>query len=151
MSKKFVQLLATFFYIGYLPGAPGTMASVAGVVLYLLLRGHLGLYLGVTALIIYLGFRVSGPMETLSGKKDPGCIVIDEVAGMLLSLFLLPASAPVLWSAFFLFRAFDMFKIYPVNKFEAIPGGTGVMMDDLVAGVYTCVVMHIALWLIAIF
>ena len=151
MSRQWVQTLATFFYLGYFPGAPGTLASAAGVVLYLLLREHLWFYLGVTGLVIGLGFLVSGPMEKLTGKKDSGCIVIDEVAGMLLALFLLPLTAPVLWSAFFLFRAFDMFKIYPVNRFEAIPGGTGVMMDDLVAGVYTCIVMHAAVRITGMF
>ena len=69
--------------------------------------------------------------------------MIDEVAGMMVAFFLLPVKWPVIITAFFLFRAFDMFKIYPVNKFEGIEGGAGVMMDDLIAGLYTNIVMQI--------
>ena len=84
-------------------------------------------------------------MEAMVGRKDPGCVVIDEVAGVLIAFFLLPPVPNVLWTAFFLFRAFDMFKIYPANRFEACKGGTGIMMDDIIAGIYTNLVMHAAL------
>jgi phosphatidylglycerophosphatase A len=145
MWKTLAKPLATFFYVGYFPGAPGTMATLAGLALALMVKGHLLVYIAVTVLVTYVGFKVSSHMENLAGQKDPGCIVIDEVAGILLALFLLPTTAPVLWSAFFLFRAFDMFKIYPANKFEAMHGGTGIMMDDVVAGVYTNIVMQVAI------
>jgi len=70
--------------------------------------------------------------------------VIDEVAGVMLAFFLLPLTPAVAVTTFFLFRAFDMFKIYPVNKFEEIEGSAGVMLDDLFAGLYTNITMQIA-------
>jgi phosphatidylglycerophosphatase A len=91
-----------------------------------------------------MGFGTSGRMEKIVGKKDPSCVVIDEVAGSLVAFFLLPKTIPVLVTAFFLFRAFDMFKIYPMDKMEALPGAVGVMMDDVIAGLYTNIIMQIA-------
>jgi len=91
------------------------------------------------------GIWASGKMEKLAGKKDPSCVVIDEVAGILIAFFLLPAQWPVIITAFFVFRAFDMFKIYPINRFEKLPGSWGIMMDDVVAGLYTNIVVHVAL------
>ncbi|MFA5088764.1 MAG: phosphatidylglycerophosphatase A [Candidatus Omnitrophota bacterium] len=145
MSNNFIRLVSTFFYIGYLPAAPGTAASVAGAVLYVLLSQSLLMYLTVTSAIIALGFYVSGKMEDLTKQKDPSCIVIDEVAGILITFFMLPMTFPVVITGFFLFRAFDMFKIYPVNKFEELGGGVGIMMDDLFAGLYANLTMQAAI------
>lgn len=145
MSDKIAKMLATFFYVGHTPAAPGSLASIAGVVIYLFLYKLALLYFLLFLAVTIVGFMVSEQAEKLIGQKDPSCIVIDEVAGMMLALFLLPPSWPVILTTFFLFRAFDMFKIYPVNKFEDIKGGAGIMMDDLFAGLYTNIVMHIAL------
>jgi len=79
------------------------------------------------------------------GQKDPSCVVIDEVSGIMIAFFMLPMVWPVSIITFFLFRAFDMFKIYPVNKFEEMKGGTGIMMDDIIAGLYTNITMQIAI------
>ena len=144
MSDKLVKMLSTWFYVGDLPGAPGTAASAVAVLMAVIFAPNTFLYILVTIAVTVLGFAVSGRMETILDRKDPGCIVIDEVAGVMIAFFLLPLTWPVIITAFFLFRAFDMFKIYPVNKFEEIEGGTGVMMDDLVAGLYTNIVMHLA-------
>ena len=78
-------------------------------------------------------------------KKDPSCVVIDEVSGVMIALFMLPIIPSVLFTAFFLFRAFDMFKIYPANKIEKLPSSYGIMFDDIIAGIYTNMTMHIAL------
>jgi phosphatidylglycerophosphatase A len=75
------------------------------------------------------------------GRKDPGAIVIDEVAGMALSVLLLPRTAGVLLAAFVLFRVFDVVKPYPANALQRLRGGAGVMLDDLVAGVYALVAL----------
>ncbi|MCK4882166.1 MAG: phosphatidylglycerophosphatase A [Candidatus Omnitrophica bacterium] len=144
MSDKLVKMFSTWFYVGDLPGAPGTAASAVAVLMAVIFAPNTFLYILVTIAVTVLGFAVSGRMETILDRKDPGCIVIDEVAGVMIAFFLLPLTWPVIITAFFLFRAFDMFKIYPVNKFEEIEGGTGVMMDDLVAGLYTNIVMHLA-------
>jgi len=144
VSDKLVKMLSTWFYIGNLPGAPGTFASAATVLMAVIFSPSLFLYIVVTVAVTVLGFMVSGRMEGILGREDPGCIVIDEVAGVMISFFLLPLTPAVVITAFFLFRAFDMFKIYPVNKFEQIGGGAGVMMDDVIAGLYTNIVMQIA-------
>lgn len=82
-------------------------------------------------------------MEAAVGDKDPGVIVIDEVAGMTLSVlvFPLPLTVPVLLAGFVLFRVFDVVKPFPANRLQAVPGGVGVMIDDLVAGLYALVVL----------
>ena len=83
-------------------------------------------------------------IENGLNQKDPGIIVIDEVVGVMIALL----GVPLTWSTaiigFFLFRAFDMFKIYPINRFEALPGGWGIMLDDVMAGLYTNIALHLA-------
>ena len=145
MRDRLAKLLATFFYIGNVPVAPGSMASLAGTLLVIALYGHPGIHVFLFLLITFAGFAVSGHVEKLLGQKDPSCIVIDEVSGVLLAFFALPLTPAVIVVTFFLFRAFDMFKIYPVNRFEELPGGVGIMADDLWAGLYTNIVMHLAI------
>lgn len=144
-NDRLTRMLATFFYIGYAPAAPGTLASLAGAVIAIALHSNLLLYILVFLVVTVIGFQVSDRAEELEGQKDPSCIVIDEVAGIMIAFFLLPIDWRTGIVAFFLFRAFDMFKIYPVNKFESLKGGRGVMMDDLFAGLYTNLTMQIAL------
>jgi phosphatidylglycerophosphatase A len=146
VPNSLARLFATFFYVGYFPFASGTVASFAGLALCIIFYDNLVLYSLVLAVVLVLGFLSSGIVETMVKQKDPSCVVIDEVAGMMISLFLLPMTVPVIWITFFLFRAFDMFKVYPMNKLEAMGGGKGIMMDDVVAGIYTNIVMHAALY-----
>ena len=88
--------------------------------------------------------------EPVLGKKDPGAIVIDEVAGMTLSVLVLPLTWPVLLVGFVLFRIFDIVKPFPAGRLQALPGGVGVMIDDLIAGVYAlavlCVLRGVIAW-----
>jgi len=147
MIKDFRTMLATFFYIGFLPKAPGSAATLAGIAISYALMSNAALYIFVTVLVTAIGFAVGGQVEEAMGKKDPGCIVIDEVAGVMIAFYALPPTLPVMWTAFFLFRAFDMFKIFPGNKLEGLKGSAGIMLDDIVAGIYTCLVMHLALHL----
>jgi phosphatidylglycerophosphatase A len=134
-------VLASVFGAGYAPVASGTVGSFVTVVaIWLLpltpLRIAIALVV-VTLIGIWSGSRV----ERLLGKKDPGVIVIDEVAGMLLSVILLPPTIPVLVTAFLLFRLFDIWKPFPARESQALTGGMGVMVDDLVAGVYALVLV----------
>ena len=145
MKTPTIKLLATFFYIGKFPFAPGTMASLAGAFLCIIFHQTPVLYALIFAAVTALGFLISGPMEDILQEKDPSSVVIDEVSGVMIAFFLLPMKIPVLITAFFLFRAFDMFKLYPINKFEELPGGIGIMMDDVIAGLYTFVTMQVAL------
>jgi phosphatidylglycerophosphatase A len=146
MSDKLIKICSTVFYVGYFPLASGTAASAVGAVLAYFLHKQSVWYVAVLLAITGLGFLTSGKMEKIEGKKDPGSIVIDEVAGMMISFFMIPFSSwAIVLTTFFLFRAFDMFKIYPSNKLEDLGGSTGVMIDDIVAGIYTNLVMQIAL------
>ena len=95
--------------------------------------------------LLILGIMTTGIMEKRMNQKDPGCLVIDEVVGVMIALWGLPLIWSVMICGFFLFRAFDMFKIYPINKLEAQPGGWGIMLDDCLAGVYTNIILRIAL------
>ncbi|MBF0521630.1 MAG: phosphatidylglycerophosphatase A [Candidatus Omnitrophica bacterium] len=150
MTDKTVKLLSTFFYVGYCPVAPGSLASLAGTLIYVFIHGQPLVHVFLFILVTWIGFAVSGKMEELVKEKDPSCVVIDEVSGILLSFFLLPINPATVFTTFFLFRAFDMFKIYPGNRFEAMGGGFGIMMDDISAGVYTNIIMQIAVHLIGI-
>lgn len=145
MRDRFSRVLATFFFMGNFPVAPGSLASLAGTLLAIALYGHPGIHVFLFLLITVAGFAASGRVEKLLGQKDPSCIVIDEVSGVLLAFFTLPLTPAVIVTTFFLFRAFDMFKIYPVNRFEELPGAVGIMADDLWAGFYTNITMQLAL------
>ena len=145
MPDKFAKLLATFFFVGDIPVAPGSAASIVGVLIYFCLHAQVAAYIVLTGIITLVGFNVCGQVERQFKQHDPSFIVIDEVAGVLIAFFLLPVKWPVILTAFFLFRAFDMFKLYPVNKFDEKEGSVGIMLDDLVAGLYTNLTMHVAI------
>ena len=124
--------------------APGTAGSlVTALALWVVPLGQTALvvaFLGVTA----AGLWASGRAERALAAKDPGVIVIDEVAGMVLSVLLLPRTLPVLLAAFVLFRVFDVWKPFPARASQRLPGGFGVMTDDLVAGAYALGILLVA-------
>jgi phosphatidylglycerophosphatase A len=120
---------------------PGTIGSFL-TVLVLWLVPFTRLSLGTTLLVVIIaGVWSASRVERMLVRKDPGLIVIDEVAGMLLSVLLLPRSLPVLGTAFLLFRLFDVWKPFPANLSQTLAGGLGVMLDDLIAGLYTLVLV----------
>jgi len=141
--------------VGYLPLAPGTWGSLVGVGLFLLLvRATPPSALVVVVLVAIVGVTFAGiwaatRTEQLSGRKDPGKVVVDEVAGQFIALF--PLTLFTHWStlavivSFILFRFFDIVKPYPANRLQELHGGAGVMFDDLVAGVYGAVIVSIML------
>ena len=121
--------------------ASGTVGSaVALVLLWLIPFTPMALVL-TTLAVTLLGIWSGGRVERAVGQKDPGIIVIDEVAGMALSVLFLPRTIPVLLVAFFLFRLFDVWKPFPARESQALTGGLGVMVDDLIAGVYALVLV----------
>jgi phosphatidylglycerophosphatase A len=141
-----VQAVASVFFVGYLPLIPGTFGSVAGVGLFYLLRGLTpSLYILFVFILIILGLVVSGRAEELLNKKDPRCIVIDEVAGMLVALSFMPYDLKIILLAFLIFRILDTLKPYPASRFQNRRGAIGVMGDDLVAGLYTNILLQIIL------
>jgi len=128
---------------------PGTVGSLAGVAIYFLVRNNILIYIAVVLFLLVLGFKFSGTAEKIFNKKDPSCVVIDEVCGILIALFLLPPNFPIIISAFFLFRAFDMIKPPPADRLQNLEGATGIMLDDVVAAVYTNVCFQLALRLLS--
>ncbi len=145
------KFIATFLGIGYFPVAPGTAATAAGVGVAFALAAYPFWYGVVLVLAIILGIISADKIEKQSKQKDPGIVVIDEVAGIMIALAFLPLTPAVMIGGFFLFRAFDMFKIYPINKLESLPGGWGIMLDDLMAGLYTNIILQIAVRMAGIY
>lgn len=129
-------LVATVGGAGRAPFAPGTVASAITAVVLLVLPFSQAAVIGFFVVVTVGGVLAAQRAERWLGGKDPGAIVIDEVAGMALSVLVLPLTVPVLATAFVLFRIFDVVKPFPANWSQRLPGGIGVMADDLIAGVY---------------
>ncbi|MDP2702205.1 MAG: phosphatidylglycerophosphatase A [Candidatus Rokubacteria bacterium] len=126
---------------GYFPVAPGTAGSlVAAVGLWLIPFSRVGLWATLAAVVV-AGIWASHRVEAVLERKDPGVIVIDEVAGMMVAVLLLPRTLGVLLCAFLLFRLFDIWKPFPAGEAQALRGGFGVVADDLIAGVYSLVLI----------
>lgn len=133
--------------VGYLPLIPGTFGSLVGVGIFLLLsRTTVGLVVSIVAVIV-AGIWAGSRTEALAGRKDPGKIVVDEVAGQLIAtlplVFFTQWSIAAVMVSFVLFRFFDIVKPYPANRLQELRGGFGIMYDDLVAGVYAAVFVTI--------
>jgi phosphatidylglycerophosphatase A len=144
-----IKLIITFFFVGYFPIAPGTIASLAAFALYfpLLALNQWIVYLASAIVVTLVGAWASGRAEEISGIIDPSFVVIDEVAGQLITLFLLPFSWKVLVAGFVLFRLFDVIKPFPARRLEKMHGGWGIMMDDVLVGVYANILLHLAVFL----
>ena len=128
--------IATVGGAGLAPVAPGTVASaLTALVLWVVPFSRPGLIVFFIAVTV-VGTWAAEHAERTLGAKDPGAIVIDEVAGMTLSVLVLPLTPAVLAVAFVLFRIFDVVKPFPAGRAQGLPGGFGVMVDDLVAGLY---------------
>lgn len=145
MSKSLVKFISTFFYVGFFPLIPGTTGSIAGLVIYFLVKNNLSAYCLALAGLLTLGFLTSGRQERLMQKKDPPCVVIDEVCGMLASLLFVPYSVKLVIIAFFVFRVLDTLKPFPVARLERMRGSPGIMLDDIAAGIYTNMILQVAL------
>jgi len=145
-SDFLVKASSTVFFTGYLPLIPGTFGSIFGVGLFYLLKGTTAVtYFLFIFGIIALGLITSGRTEKLLNKKDPGCIVIDEVAGMLIALSFIPYDFKIIFLGFLIFRILDTLKPYPAARLQNKHGAAGVMGDDLVAGIYTNIVLQVIL------
>jgi phosphatidylglycerophosphatase A len=145
LNKIIIKALSTFFYIGYLPFIPGTFGSIAGVFLFYFLRDNIQVYMLSVIFLIVLGFSIAGRAERLFNRKDASCIVIDEVSGMLLSLIFIPYDIKLIIIGFFLFRLLDTLKPYPAGALEELKGSIGIMGDDIVAGLYTNIILQAVL------
>jgi phosphatidylglycerophosphatase A len=140
--------VATALGVGYVPIAPGTFGSAVGLLIWSVLPGS-SVVQGAAILVLFVAGAWSGTVaERHFGRVDPGEVVIDEVMGMLITLFLIPVGWPGAVTGFFLFRVFDVLKPYPASRLERLPGGTGVMADDAMAAIYANLSLRIvlALW-----
>ncbi|MCP3977947.1 MAG: phosphatidylglycerophosphatase A [bacterium] len=142
-------ILASGFGSGYSPFAPGTAGSAVGLALFAPLAWYGPAWAPWVACLVFslLGFPAAAAGERHFGKKDPGPVVIDEIAGQMLTLLWLPATPAVWIAGFFVFRVLDIFKPFPARRLEALGGGSGIMADDLVVGVYGNLLLRGALWL----
>lgn len=150
-ASLWATLVATFFGIGRLRPGPGSWGSAATVVLWWLLTrfiapsGQAWAALALATLAVAAGIPAATRVARAAGQKDPQFVVIDEVAGQLITLIGMPVSWKSLLLGFILFRGFDMVKPPPVRQLEKLPEGWGIVMDDVAAGLYALAVMQIGL------
>lgn len=142
----FALAVASVLGIGYIPIAPGTFGSAAGLLMWAALPGSI-LVQASAILVLFLAGSWSGSLaERHFGRTDPGQIVIDEVLGMLVTLLLNPVGWKGAVAGFLLFRLSDIVKPYPAGRLERLPGGIGVMADDAMAAVYANLALRLGLW-----
>jgi phosphatidylglycerophosphatase A len=140
--------LATGLYVGKIRIMPGTWGSLAALLPWLFIRDlPLSSYLLVLAAFFILGFFVSGSAEKILDTPDSECIVIDEFLGMFITLTVAPPHPAAWFIGFVFFRIFDIFKPFPVSWIhERIHGGIGIMMDDVMAGLYAFLALQLIWW-----
>jgi phosphatidylglycerophosphatase A len=142
-------LVASAGGIGFVPFAPGTFGSIPGVALAIGIRAAGAPWWAegiVVALLFAAGVWAATSAETYFGRIDPGPVVIDEVVGMMITTLFLPLSWTGWVVGFLVFRACDVVKPFPAGRAERLPGGLGVMCDDVLAGVWGYVIMRGLLW-----
>ena len=139
-------VVATGLGSGYAPFAPGTAGSLVGLALFWPVS-HLSLagQALATALVFALGVAAAAHVARRIGIEDPGLVVADEVVGMWVSLLGLPLTGVTVVAGFVLFRVFDVFKPYPARDLERLPGGWGIMCDDVMAGIYANLLLRAGL------
>lgn len=141
--------MATFLGIGYLHPGPGTYASAVTVLLWSALAQTIAspwqivVAVALSLAVTTLGIWPSTVVARQSGRKDPGFVVIDEVAGQLIALIGIPLDWKYLLAGFILFRGFDIIKPFPLRRLEGLPEGIGIMMDDVGAGLYALLLLQI--------
>ncbi|MBI1952974.1 MAG: phosphatidylglycerophosphatase A [Candidatus Omnitrophica bacterium] len=137
--------IATVGGLGYLPVAPGTAGSLAGLAVSWFLSVGPWYQLAGCVVAIVLALWSAGPTAKAMGQADPSCIVIDEVAGMMTAVAALPAQWPVYLAGFLLFRFFDVVKPLGIRSLQRVPGSLGIVLDDLAAGLAAQAVMRLGL------
>ena len=150
-SPLWATLTGTFFGIGRLHPGPGSWASALTVLLWAALAYYLPppartpVAVALALLVILIGIPAATQVARASGSKDPQFVVIDEVAGQLIALIAVPLTWKSLVAGFILFRGFDIVKPPPVRQLESLPEGGGIVLDDVAAGLYALMLMHLLL------
>ena len=148
---RLLMFIATGAGSGYLPKAPGTWGTLVGLLLWWPLAGlSLTAYLATVAVLFIVGVASAGYAEKILDRGDPGVVVIDEIVGVLIALAAVPLHPVAALAGFALFRLFDIAKPFPVGWVDRhLHGGLGIMLDDVAAGLYALLVLHLGLWLLA--
>jgi phosphatidylglycerophosphatase A len=149
MKNRLSRLLATGFYSGYAPIAPGTVGSAVGLFIFAVFPGLRNVPLLVLcAVVFFIGVKTATEIEKTDGHDAP-IVNIDEIVGMWISLLFLSDSLSWQWwiVAFFVFRLFDIIKPFPVRGSQKLPAGWGIMIDDVLAGIYTNISIRLLVWL----
>jgi len=142
----FIKAVATGLGVGYLPLCPGTYGTLLAVGLYFpFSRLRPSLMILLLMALFCAGVWTAHQGELLWNQKDPGRVVIDEIVGYLITMGFLPFGLKCAVAGFFLFRAFDILKPFPIRRIEHIHGGFGIMLDDVVAGIYAAVLLRVFL------
>ena len=146
LTDRAAIIVATGFGAGFSPIAPGTAGSLVGLALFWPLQmAAPWVQVAVTVIAYFAGVAASTRLAERLGRKDPGAAVVDEVVGMWLSLLFLPFTPATAVAGFLLFRVLDVFKPYPARQFESLPGGWGIMTDDVMAGIYANLLLRAGL------
>jgi phosphatidylglycerophosphatase A len=145
--KQFILFWATGFGVGYSPIAPGTLGTLIAIPIYYFLSGISSPLYEITLIgFLFLSVWISENAEIFFGKKDDQRIVIDEIVGFLITMLWVPKTLPFIIMGFFLFRFFDILKPFPIRRLEKrLKGGFGVVLDDVMAGVYANIVLRLVL------
>lgn len=147
-GKRAVLFAATGFGVGRAPIAPGTFGTLVGILFYVAASWLTPLYYVVVVLALFIvGMWLCEIAETELGEHDHPSIVWDEIVGFLITMFLAPPGWRWIVLGFLLFRLFDIWKPFPIQHLERVPGGLGAMADDALAGVYACLVLQTLVWL----
>jgi phosphatidylglycerophosphatase A len=148
LARRALVWVATVGPCGFVPVAPGTAGSAAGLLVFWAVRatGFIWIEIAVLVAVTAVGVVAASAAESHYQRHDPGLVVIDEVAGLLLTLLAVPVGLTGAVVGFLVFRLFDIIKPFPARQAERLPGGWGIMMDDLVAGLYAQGVLRFLLW-----
>jgi len=145
--KQLHYIIATALWSGYTPKAPGTAGSALGLIAaWFFLSDNPQALLIAVGVSFFIGWWSADVVEKDLGKEDPSIVVIDEVSGMWLSLLFVPTNILLYLVAFGLFRLFDIWKPWPIENLQHLHGGLGIMLDDIIAGVYAFLVMQALLY-----
>ena len=149
ISERAVIFLATGFFVGTVPFAPGTFGSIIGLPLVFLLS-RINLLLSVAYILLFILFAIgiASATEKILNQKDPAKIVIDEIAGIMVAFTGLPFNLKTVIAGFVIFRVFDILKPFPIRSLERrVGGGSGVVLDDVLAGVYANLILRLAFYI----
>ena len=140
--KKFETLFIKYFYLGDIKYAPGTIASLITLIIWYFIPNSIIIQLSILCFHLLFGFYFCFQFTKNNLEKDPSYIVIDEVVGMMICLFLLPKNIPIYIMAFILFRFFDIIKPSIIDRSQNFKFGIGIMADDIISGILTLLIIR---------